>query len=82
MRIEKRIQRLRDSPNNVKFTELCALAEAVGFEMIRTRGSHQQYRHRDEKSLRLNLQPRNGGAKPYQIRDFLDKVDRYNLLDG
>ncbi|MEZ4568899.1 MAG: hypothetical protein R2849_00910 [Thermomicrobiales bacterium] len=30
----------------------------------------------------LNIQPSRGEAKPYQIRQFLDLVERYNLQLG
>jgi hypothetical protein len=41
-------------------------------------GSHHIYLHPDVKEL-INLQDVNGKAKPYQIKQFLELVERYNL---
>lgn len=59
-----------------------ALAEGFGFRAGRSRGSHQTYFHPDVPE-QLNLQPRHGEAKPYQIRQLLRLIERYNLrLEG
>ncbi len=41
----KLIQAARDRPQNLRFAELCALAEAYGFEWVHGRGSHRVYAH-------------------------------------
>ncbi len=82
MNLEKRLQKLRNSPANVRFGEACAVAEAVGFIYVRTHGSHHIYQHRDHPDVALNLQEVRGKAKAYQIRDLLAKISRYNLSDG
>jgi predicted RNA binding protein YcfA (HicA-like mRNA interferase family) len=53
-------------------------AEALGFELDRTRGSHHIYRHPTVRQ-RINLQPHRGQAKPYQLRQLLDVVERHAL---
>ena len=63
---------------NVGFTEFCRLIERFGFELRRVSGSHHIYRH-SEVPRPLNLQARNGEAKPYQIAQFLDIVEEYKL---
>jgi predicted RNA binding protein YcfA (HicA-like mRNA interferase family) len=63
---------------NVRFTGLIDLAEGFGFELARVRGSHYIFRHPDIPEL-INLQEERGEAKPYQIRQFLRLVERYNL---
>ena len=52
--------------------------EAFGFRLARITGSHHTYSHPDLPD-RLNLQPRNGEAKAYQVRQFLRLVEEYNL---
>jgi len=54
------------------------LVESFGFELRRTSGSHHIFVHPDVPEL-LNLQEVRGQAKPYQIRQLLDLVERYNL---
>ena len=63
---------------NVAFGDLCALAEALGFELRRVSGSHHVFAHPDIPQL-INLQSVRGQAKPYQIRQLVRLVERYDL---
>jgi len=63
----------------VKFSDMVALIEAFGFRLSRVSGSHHIYVHADIPEL-VNLQNVDGQAKPYQIRQLLKLVERYNLL--
>ncbi len=63
---------------NVKFAEACDLVEAFGFRLARTRGSHHVFTCTGVPEL-INLQDVRGEAKPYQLRQFLRLVERYNL---
>ena len=79
MRPRRLLDRLtRGSLRNVAFGDLVALVEAFGFRRIRMSGSHQIFANPDIPEL-LNLQDVGGQAKPYQIRQFLRLVERYNL---
>jgi predicted RNA binding protein YcfA (HicA-like mRNA interferase family) len=73
------LKRLADGQlANVRFTDAQRLAEALGFELDRVSGSHHIYRHAAAR-LRLNLQARGGQAKPYQLRQLLELVERNAL---
>ena len=63
---------------NVAFADLIDLVESFGFQLARVSGSHHIFTHPDIPEL-LNLQEVRGEAKPYQIRQFLRLVERYNL---
>ena len=63
---------------NVAFSDFISLVKAFGFQPVRTSGSHQIFAHPDISEL-LNVQNVGGQAKPYQIRQFLRLVERYNL---
>lgn len=63
---------------NVRFDDFRRLVEAFGFRLARVAGSHHAFAHPDVSEL-LNLQPVAGEAKPYQIRQFLRLVERYDL---
>jgi predicted RNA binding protein YcfA (HicA-like mRNA interferase family) len=54
------------------------LVEAFGFSLKRVSGSHHVFSHPDVPEL-VNLQNIKGEAKPYQVRQFLRLVERYNL---
>jgi hypothetical protein len=63
---------------NVSFAEFRRLIHAFGFELRRVSGSHHIYRH-PKVPRPLNLQSRNGQAKPYQIAQFLEMVEEHRL---
>ena len=57
------------------------LAEGLGFRQQRVSGSHHIFVHPEVPEL-VNLQNVSGEAKPYQIRQLLRLVERYNLDIG
>ena len=63
---------------NVSFNDMVSLAEGFGFQQVRVSGSHHIFSHADVPG-QINLQSVRGEAKPYQIRQFLRVVERYNL---
>ena len=64
---------------NIDFVDFQRAAEHYGFELARISGSHHIYRH-PLLSTELNLQPgTSGDAKPYQVRQFLQLVERYKI---
>jgi len=68
----------RGAVANVAFGDLCSLAEGLGFELRRVSGSHHVFTHPDIPHL-INLQSVRGQAKPYQIRQLVRLVERYDL---
>ncbi len=66
-------------PHNVRFVDLCQEAERLGFQLIRTRGSHHQYAREGVREI-LTLSPgRAGKAVPAQIRLLRGVVRMYAL---
>ena len=63
---------------NVRFADMVGLVEAFGFRLSRTSGSHHIFVHSDIFEL-VNLQNVSGQVKPYQIRQFLKLVEKYDL---
>lgn len=64
--------------HNVGFEDMVDLVEGFGFRLIRITGRHRIYSRPGIPEV-VNLQPVRGEAKPYQIRQFLDLVERYSL---
>lgn len=81
MNPRKLLQRALQSPNNFRFEDARALAEAFGFRLARISGSHHIYVHPAIPEL-INLQEVHGQAKAYQIRQLLQLVERHNLDIG
>ena len=64
--------------HNVAFGDMMSLVEGFGFSLVRVSGSHHILANPDIREL-VNIQSVRGEAKPYQIRQFLRIVERYNL---
>ncbi len=71
---------MRSSDANIPFGDLCALLRRLGFDE-RTRGGHHIFTVEGVEEI-LNLQPKNGKGKPYQVRQVRDMILKYNLQLG
>ena len=78
MNKRKLLQKILAGSKNIRFADMLQLAEAFGFSLSRTQGSHHIMVHPDVPRP-LNLQEVGGQAKPYQIRQFLKLIERHNL---
>jgi predicted RNA binding protein YcfA (HicA-like mRNA interferase family) len=76
----KQVNRWRESRTDVRFNDLLQVAMAFGFEFKGMKGSHVVYSRRDLGEI-LTLQSVNGKAKPYQVKQLIDLIDRYNLTE-
>ncbi|OQY97278.1 MAG: hypothetical protein B6D36_18740 [Planctomycetes bacterium UTPLA1] len=72
------LKRLLSGSLNVSFSDMVNLVQGFGFRLVRVSGSHHIFGHSAVKEL-VNLQNAGGDAKPYQIRQFLKLIERYNL---
>lgn len=68
---------LRRSDANVPFAGLCALLKRLGFEE-RIRGGHHIFTMNQVEEI-LDLQPKSGKGKPYQVRQVREVILKYNL---
>ena len=75
------LETARSGPQNLRFRDLIRLVEELGFRLVRVSGSHHIFTHPAIREL-VNLQDVAGKAKPYQVRQVLKLVDRYNLTLG
>jgi len=73
-------EKLKKNPKNVRFEELCRAAELFGFEFRGGKGSHRIFVKEGIREM-LNFQEVKGKAKPYQVRQFIKIIERYNLLE-
>ena len=78
-RIRKLYERLLANPRStISFRDFEKLLAAFGFEHARTTGSHRQYVH-PKLSRPLPVQPSSKDAKAYQVREFLELVEKHGL---
>lgn len=68
---------MRRSDAGVAFESLCSLLEHLGFER-RIRGDHHIFSMMGVEEI-LNLQPRGGKAKPYQVKQVRHMILQYQL---
>lgn len=78
MNPKKLMKRLMDNNKNISFNEMTFLLERYGFYLSRISGSHHIFVNADVREL-VNIQNVNGQVKPYQIKQFLRLVEKYNL---
>ena len=80
-KINKLYKRLKQSQNNVSFTDICTLAEMAGLTFDRQNGtSHRIYRHEKHPKI-MNFQAVHGKAKPYQVNQLINFIDEHKLLN-
>jgi HicA toxin of bacterial toxin-antitoxin, len=81
MKKKKLLRKALTSQKNFRFGDMVTLVEAFGFRLARSSGSHHIFIHSEVTEL-VNLQEVQGQAKPYQISQFLQLVEKYNLKLG
>ncbi|MGI8504318.1 MAG: type II toxin-antitoxin system HicA family toxin [Hassallia sp.] len=65
------------SDANIPFVELCQLLRKLGFDE-RIRGSHHIFSKEGVEEI-LNLQPKRGKAKTYQVKQVRAVILKYQL---
>jgi predicted RNA binding protein YcfA (HicA-like mRNA interferase family) len=79
MNRQKLLQKLSQGDfRNVPFADMVSLVKGFGFILKRTQGSHHIFAHPHILEL-INFQKVAGEAKPYQIRQFLRLIEKYNI---
>lgn len=80
MNPKRLLKRIRSGAlNNVSFSDLSRLLEALGFRLMRVEGDHHIYAKETVRE-QPNLQPARGGqAKPYQVRQVKMLIEKYDL---
>ena len=81
MNKHKLLKKVLSGSKNIRFGEMVTLVEAFGFQRMRMRGSHHIF-ERPEVPEIVNLQDRKGKAIPYQIKQFLELIEQYNIQLG
>ena len=81
MNKKKLLAKAASGSKNISFNEIVTLVEAFGFRLARINGSHHIFTHPQVREL-VNLQEVSGKAKPYQVRQFLELIELYDLKLG
>ena len=81
MKRRKVLQKIVEGSKNIRFADMVNLVEGFGFHLSRVNGSHHIFIHPNIPEP-MNLQDVKGEAKPYQIKQFMKLVEKYNLHLG
>ncbi len=80
---QKLLQRARNSPSNLRFNEICKLAEGYGWECRSQKGSHLVYTHSalgGQSGFMMNFQEGDAGkAKESQVKQLLNAIELHGL---
>ena len=80
--LENDIKRLKQSPDNIRFVELCKICERH-FGKARQMGtSHRIYKTPWPGDPRVNIQEENGKGKAYQVRQVTKALERLEIENG
>ena len=75
MREDKRLAAMRANPLSVRFDDLAAVLESVGFTQRRGKGSHVLFKH-PQNNARLSVPDSGHGyVKPTYVRKALELAD-------
>ena len=71
---------MRRSDANVPFETFCALLKRLGFDE-RIKGDHHIFTKDGVEEI-LNLQPKDGKGKPYQVKQVREVILKYHIRIG
>lgn len=79
LRRDKLLERILrgTSDTNIPFDGMCQLLQRLGFRM-RVQGDHHIFTKENVEEI-LNLQPKEGKAKPYQVKQVRAVILKYKL---
>ena len=78
MNPRKILEKALSGSKNIRFGEFTGLLESFGFTLRRINGSHHIYRH-PKVPRAFPIQNERGKAKPYQVQQFLELIEQYDL---
>ena len=73
--LEKVVEQMRQSPNNVRFSDLCRVCDQFFGEAHQKGTSHRRYEIGLPDEPPIDVQDDRGKAKAYQVRQVLKALD-------
>lgn len=74
MNVEKIVEKMSQSPQNIRYSELVAVCRAFFGEPRQQGTSHCVFKTPWQGDPRVNIQSKNGMAKPYQVKQVLSAI--------
>ena len=73
------LKQMRRSPKGTRFNELSKVCEHFFGEPRQSGSSHKVFKTPWQGDPRVNIQDAKGKAKPYQVRQVLQAIDRLEV---
>ncbi|WP_422465437.1 toxin HicA [Endozoicomonas sp. ALC013] len=70
------LELMSKNPKGIRFKDLCKVCDAYFGAPRQTGSSHRVYRTPWQGDPRVNIQDSKGKAKPYQVRQVLQAIER------
>lgn len=75
--VEKLLEQMRREPANVRYGDLRKVCQAYFGAPRQDGGSHAIFKTPWPGDPRVNIQNANGKAKPYQVRQVLQAIEKF-----
>ena len=76
------LDQMRNNPKDVKFKDLCKVCDVYFGKSRQAGSSHRVYKTPWQGDPRVNIQDSKGKAKPYQVRQVLQAIERVEDEDN
>jgi len=80
--IQEILAQMKRNPKGVRFKDLCKVCDQYFGEARQSASSHRIYRTPWQGDPRVNIQNAKGKAKPYQVRQVLQAIERLEAEHG
>ena len=79
--IEDIFKQMKQSPKGIRFNDLSKVCEYFFGEPRQSGSSHKVFKTPWQGDPRVNIQNAKGKAKPYQVRQVLQAIDRLEVTN-
>lgn len=80
--IQSILKQMRENPKGVRFNDLCKVCNSYFGKARQSGSSHRVYKTPWVGDPRVNIPNDKGKAKPYQVRQVLQAIDRLQVQSG
>ncbi len=82
VKVREIIERMKSSPKDVRFSDLCTACDHYFGKARHGGGSHRIYKTPWQGDPRINIQNHKGKAKAYQVKQVLLAIERLEVSHG
>jgi hypothetical protein len=76
--IQTILTQMRQAPKSIRFNDLCKVCDSYFGKSRQSGSSHRVYKTPWQGDPRVNIQNSKGKAKPYQVRQAIERLEVTN----